>query len=36
MNGFEQFTLRGNMPWTIRRTKADHEYLKPASRVHTH
>ena len=31
MNGFEQFTLRGNMPWTIRRTKADHEYLKPAS-----
>jgi electron-transferring-flavoprotein dehydrogenase len=31
MNGLEQFTLRGNMPWTIRRTKADHEYLKPAS-----
>ncbi len=31
MNGFEQFTLRGNMPWTIRRTKADHEYLKPAA-----
>ncbi len=30
-NGFEQFTLRGNMPWTIRRTKADHEYLKPAA-----
>ena len=31
MNGLEQFTLRGHMPWTIRRTKADHEYLKPAS-----
>jgi electron-transferring-flavoprotein dehydrogenase len=31
MNGLEQFTLRGNMPWTIRRTKADHEYLKPAA-----
>ncbi|MFZ2327540.1 MAG: electron transfer flavoprotein-ubiquinone oxidoreductase [Rhodoferax sp.] len=30
-NGFEQFTLRGNMPWTIRRNKADHEYLKPAA-----
>jgi electron-transferring-flavoprotein dehydrogenase len=31
MNGLEQFTLRGHMPWTIRRTKADHEYLKPAA-----
>jgi electron-transferring-flavoprotein dehydrogenase len=31
MNGLEQFTLRGNMPWTIRRNKADHEYLKPAA-----
>jgi electron-transferring-flavoprotein dehydrogenase len=31
MNGLEQFTLRGHMPWTLRRTKADHEYLKPAS-----
>ena len=31
MNGLEQFTLKGNMPWTIRRTKADHEYLKPAA-----
>ena len=31
MNGFEQFALRGNMPWTMRRKKADHEYLKPAA-----
>ena len=31
MNGFEQFVLRGHMPWTLHRTKADHEYLKPAS-----
>jgi electron-transferring-flavoprotein dehydrogenase len=31
MNGLEQFTLRGRMPWTIRRDKADHEYLRPAS-----
>jgi electron-transferring-flavoprotein dehydrogenase len=31
MNGLEQFTLRGRMPWTLRRTKADHEYLKPAA-----
>ncbi|MDT8990974.1 electron transfer flavoprotein-ubiquinone oxidoreductase [Curvibacter sp. APW13] len=31
MNGFEQLVLRGAMPWTLRRTKADHEYLKPAS-----
>jgi len=31
MNGLEQFTLKGNMPWTIRRNKADHEYLKPAA-----
>jgi electron-transferring-flavoprotein dehydrogenase len=31
MNGIEQFTLRGRMPWTLRRTKADHEYLKPAA-----
>jgi electron-transferring-flavoprotein dehydrogenase len=30
-NGFEQFALRGNMPWTLRRNKADHEYLKPAA-----
>ncbi len=31
MNGFEQFSLNGAMPWTIRRSKPDHEYLKPAS-----
>jgi electron-transferring-flavoprotein dehydrogenase len=31
MNGFEQFLLRGHIPWTLRRTKADHEYLKPAA-----
>jgi len=31
MNGFEQFVLRGHMPWTLHRDKADHEYLKPAS-----
>ncbi|MBK9339666.1 MAG: electron transfer flavoprotein-ubiquinone oxidoreductase, partial [Rhodoferax sp.] len=31
MNGFEQFVLRGRMPWTLRRTKPDHAYLKPAA-----
>ena len=31
MNGFEQFVLRGNMPWTLRRDKPDYAYLKPAS-----
>jgi electron-transferring-flavoprotein dehydrogenase len=30
MNGFEQFGLRGHMPWTIHRDKPDHAYLKPA------
>ena len=30
MNGFEQFVLRGHIPWTLRRDKADHQYLKPA------
>jgi electron-transferring-flavoprotein dehydrogenase len=30
MNGIEQFALRGHIPWTIHRTKADHECLKPA------
>jgi electron-transferring-flavoprotein dehydrogenase len=30
MNGLEQFALRGHIPWTIHRTKADHECLKPA------
>jgi electron-transferring-flavoprotein dehydrogenase len=31
MNGFEQFGLNGAMPWTVRRDKPDHAYLKPAS-----
>jgi len=31
MNGLEQFGLRGNMPWTIRRDKPDYAYLKPAA-----
>jgi electron-transferring-flavoprotein dehydrogenase len=31
MNGIEQFLLRGNIPWTLRRSKADHTYLKPAA-----
>jgi electron-transferring-flavoprotein dehydrogenase len=31
MNGFEQFVLRGYIPWTLRRDKADHTYLKPAA-----
>jgi electron-transferring-flavoprotein dehydrogenase len=31
MNGFEQFVLRGHIPWTLRRDKADHTYLKPAA-----
>ncbi|MDR3452345.1 MAG: electron transfer flavoprotein-ubiquinone oxidoreductase [Rhodoferax sp.] len=31
MNGIEQFALKGNIPWTIHRNKADHLYLKPAS-----
>jgi electron-transferring-flavoprotein dehydrogenase len=31
MNGIEQFALRGNIPWTIRRDKPDHAYMKPAS-----
>jgi electron-transferring-flavoprotein dehydrogenase len=31
MNGFEQLILRGNMPWTLRRDKPDHAYLKPAA-----
>jgi electron-transferring-flavoprotein dehydrogenase len=31
MNGFEQFVLRGHIPWTLRRDKPDHAYLKPAS-----
>ena len=31
MNGLEQFALKGNMPWTMHRSKADHAYLKPAA-----
>ncbi|MES2581427.1 MAG: electron transfer flavoprotein-ubiquinone oxidoreductase [Pseudomonadota bacterium] len=31
MNGFEQLILRGRMPWTLRRTKPDYAYLKPAA-----
>jgi electron-transferring-flavoprotein dehydrogenase len=31
MNGFEQFALRGHIPWTLRRDKPDHAFLKPAA-----
>jgi len=31
MTGVEQWLLKGNIPWTIHRTKADHECLQPAS-----
>ena len=31
MNGFEQYALRGHIPWTLRREKPDHAYLKPAA-----
>jgi electron-transferring-flavoprotein dehydrogenase len=31
MNGVEQWLLKGNIPWTLRRTKPDHLYLKPAA-----
>lgn len=31
MNGFEQWVLRGHIPWTLRRNKPDHLYLKPAA-----
>ena len=31
MNGLEQFVLGGNMPWTLRRDKPDHAYLRPAA-----
>jgi len=30
MNGFEQYLLRGHMPWTVHRTQPDHVQLKPA------
>ena len=31
MTGIEQWLLRGRMPWTIHRQKADHESLRPAA-----
>ncbi|MDO8449105.1 MAG: electron transfer flavoprotein-ubiquinone oxidoreductase [Rhodoferax sp.] len=31
MNGIEQFVLKGNIPWTLRRDKPDHACLKPAA-----
>ncbi|MCK9516146.1 MAG: electron transfer flavoprotein-ubiquinone oxidoreductase [Ottowia sp.] len=31
MNGFEQFVLRGNIPWTRHRKQLDWEQLKPAA-----
>lgn len=31
MNGIEQWLLRGHIPWTLRRDKPDHVFLKPAS-----
>jgi len=31
MNGVEQWLLKGHIPWTLRRNKADHLYLKPAA-----
>jgi electron-transferring-flavoprotein dehydrogenase len=31
MNGIEQFALRGHVPWTLRRDKPDHAFMKPAA-----
>lgn len=31
MNGIEQWLLRGHIPWTLRRDKPDHAFLKPAA-----
>ncbi|MEJ6022648.1 electron transfer flavoprotein-ubiquinone oxidoreductase [Ramlibacter sp. PS4R-6] len=31
MNGIEHKLLRGHVPWTLRRDRPDHAYLKPAS-----
>ncbi|MGC3987483.1 MAG: electron transfer flavoprotein-ubiquinone oxidoreductase [Pseudorhodoferax sp.] len=31
MNGFEQFVLKGRMPWTLHRTQPDYAMLKPAA-----
>ncbi|MDY3330928.1 MAG: electron transfer flavoprotein-ubiquinone oxidoreductase [Pelistega sp.] len=33
MTGIEQKLLGGKMPWTIHRTKADHECLRPAAEM---
>ena len=32
MNGFEQFVLRGHIPWTLHRDQPDHVQLEPASK----
>ena len=32
MNGIEQWLLKGHIPWTLRRNKPDHLYLKPAAK----
>ncbi len=31
MAGVEQYVLKGNVPWTLRRDKPDHAYLRPAA-----
>ncbi|RZL88431.1 MAG: electron transfer flavoprotein-ubiquinone oxidoreductase [Variovorax sp.] len=31
MTGIEQYVLRGHIPWTVHRTEADHQRLKPAA-----
>ncbi|MCZ2495341.1 FAD-binding protein [Xylophilus sp. Kf1] len=31
MTGVEQYLLKGNIPWTLHRTEADHQRLKPAA-----
>jgi electron-transferring-flavoprotein dehydrogenase len=31
MAGIDQLIFRGKAPWTLRSSKADHEYLRPAS-----
>ncbi|HMN20189.1 MAG TPA: electron transfer flavoprotein-ubiquinone oxidoreductase [Ottowia sp.] len=31
MNGFEQYALRGHMPWTLHRKLPDHVQLRPAA-----
>ena len=31
MNGFEQYLLRGHIPWTLHRQQPDHVQLKPAA-----